>query len=67
MLTDLNERPVLQGRTEEELLQFITPQLEARAPFYEKADYTIEAPIKDIAEEDDQYIAEILYELIHNS
>jgi shikimate kinase len=67
MLTDLSERPVLQGRTEKELLQFISPQLEARAPFYEQADFVIEAPVKDIAEEDDKNIAEIIYELIHNS
>lgn len=67
MLTDLTERPVLQGRTEQELLQFITPQLEARAPFYEKADYIIDAPVKDIAEEDDKNIAEELYQLIINN
>ena len=64
MLTDLTERPVLQGRTEQELLAFITPQLEARAPFYEKADYIIDAPVKDIAEEDDKNIAEELWKLI---
>lgn len=67
MLTDLSERPVLQGRTEEELLQFITPQLEARAPYYEQADYIIDAPVKTIAAEDDQYIADIIYKLIQNS
>lgn len=67
MLTDLSERPILQGRTEKELLQFISPQLEARAPFYEQADFVIEAPVKDVAEEDDKNIAEIIYELIHNS
>ena len=67
MLTDLSTRPILQGRTEQELLAFITPQLEARAPFYEKADYIIDAPIKNIAEEDDQYIAKLIYELIHKS
>lgn len=67
MLTDLSTRPILQGRTEQELLAFIAPQLEARAPFYEKADYIIDAPIKDIAEEDDQYIAKLIYELIQNS
>jgi shikimate kinase len=67
MLTDLNERPVLQGRTKEELLQFITPQLEARTPYYEQADYIIDAPVKTIAAEDDQYIAEIHYKLILNS
>lgn len=64
MLTDLSTRPVLQGRTEEELLQFITPQLQAREPFYMKADYVIQAPVKDIAAEDDKHIAEILYQLI---
>jgi hypothetical protein len=64
MLTDLTERPVLQGRTEQELLSFITPQLEARAPFYEKADYIIDAPVQDIPEEDDFYIAEQLWKLI---
>ena len=64
MLTDLSQRPVLQGHTEEELLQFITPQLEAREPYYIKADYIIQAPIKVIAAEDDQYIAEMLYKMI---
>jgi shikimate kinase len=70
MLTNLNDRPILQGRTEQELLEFITPQLEARAPFYEKADYIIEAPIRNISdadilvEENDQQIAETIYTLI---
>lgn len=67
ILTNLSERPVLQGRTEEELLQFIKPQLKAREPFYEKANYIINAPVQDIAEEDDKNIAEILYKLIQNS
>ena len=64
MLTDLTQRPVLQGKTKKELLAFITPQLEAREPFYMKADYIIQAPVKEIAAEDDQYIAEMLYKLI---
>lgn len=67
MLTDLSERPILQGRTEQELLAFIQPQLEAREPFYMRADYVIQAPIKDIAAEDDEYIAEKLYEMITES
>lgn len=66
MLTDLSQRPVLQGRTEEELLQFITPQVEAREPFYLKADIVVEVPINDVAEEDDKHIAEMLYNLIKN-
>jgi len=64
MLTDLSNRPILQGRTEEELLAFITLQLQAREPFYMKADYVIEAPIQEIAEEDDKRIAEQLWKLI---
>lgn len=64
ILTDLSQRPVLQGRTEEELLQFITPQLQAREPFYMKADIVLEVPIKAIAEEDDQHIAKKLYDII---
>lgn len=67
MLTDLSERPVLQGRNEAELLTFITPQLQAREPFYEQADYIVQAPIKDIAPEDDKNIADMLYQLIVNN
>jgi shikimate kinase len=64
MLTDLSQRPVLQGRTENELLQFITPQLEAREVFYMKADYVVNAPVKEIAAEDDEHIAALLYDMI---
>jgi hypothetical protein len=64
MLTDLSTRPVLQGRSEEELLNFITPQLQAREPFYMKADHFVQAPVKTIAAEDDKHIAEILYQMI---
>jgi shikimate kinase len=64
MFTDLSQRPVLQGHTKEELLAFITPQLEAREPFYMKADYIVEAPVKEIAEDDDKHIAEQLWTLI---
>lgn len=61
-LTDLSERPVLQGRTEEELLAFITPQLEAREPFYSQAHHIIDVTICD--EESDERIAEDLFRLI---
>lgn len=64
MLTDLSQRPVLQGRTEKDLLAFITPQLEAREPFYMQANYVIEAPVQTIAAEDDAHIARMLYEMI---
>lgn len=61
-LTDLSERPVLQGRTEEELLAFIAPQLEAREPFYSKAHHILDVTICD--EESDERIAEELFRLI---
>lgn len=44
MLTDLSERPVLQGRTEDELTAFIRPQLEAREEFYRQATHIFDAP-----------------------
>ena len=61
-LTDLSERPVLQGRTEEELLAFIAPQLEAREPFYSKANHILDVDICD--ENSDERIAEELFEFI---
>ena len=65
MLTDLSKRPVLQGHTEEELLAFITPHLEAREPYYLQADYVVDAPVGDtIAKEDDEHLAQLLYKLI---
>ena len=63
-LTDLSERPVLQGRTEEELLNFIAPQLEAREPFYRKANHILDVDICD--EDSDERIAEELYQFIKN-
>lgn len=69
MLTDLSDRPVLQGRTEDELLRFIAPQLEAREPFYSRANYTIDAPISEsdqLSETDDEDIANELFQFITN-
>ena len=63
-LTDLSERPILQGRSKEELLEFITPQLEAREPFYNQADYIIDVKECDI--ESDIKIAEELCQLIQS-
>ncbi len=56
MLTDLSERPVLQGRTEEELLSFISPQLAAREEYYLKADHVVDAP--GFTEDADEQLAE---------
>ena len=62
ILTDLSERPVLQGRSEEELLAFIAPQLEAREPFYAKANHILDVDLCD--EESDERIAQELYEFL---
>ena len=64
-LTDLSERPVLQGRTEKELLDFIAPQLQAREPFYSQAHHILDVDICD--EESDERIAEDLFRLIRQS
>ena len=64
MLTDLSERPVLQGRTEEELLTFIAPQLEAREPYYCQAQHIIDAP--GFIPEADEQIAEQIWLLMQS-
>lgn len=64
LLTDLSERPVLQGKTEKELLAFIGPQLEAREPYYLKADYVINAP--GFVPQADQIIADQICQLIQS-
>ena len=61
-LTDLSERPVLQGRTEKELLAFIAPQLAAREPFYARANHILDVEVCD--EQSDEWIAEQLFRLI---
>ena len=61
-LTDLSERPVLQGKTEEELLAFIAPQLKAREPFYARANHILDVEICD--EDSDERIAEELFQFL---
>ena len=62
ILTDLSERPVLQGKTEKELLAFIAPQLEAREPFYAQAHHILDVEVCD--EASDERIAQELYEFL---
>ena len=64
-LTDLSDRPVLQGRTEQELLAFIAPQLEAREPFYSRAHHILD--VEQCDEQSDERIAEDLFRLIRQS
>jgi shikimate kinase len=64
-LTDLSTRPVLQGRTQEELLRFIAPQLAERDPIYSRANHVLD--IQQCDEESDQRIAEEIYQWIKNN
>jgi len=68
-LTDLNERPLLHGKDASEILDMITPQLMARIPYYEQADYIIDAPAAPdmpLDGSEDEQIAELLYNQIMN-
>lgn len=41
------ERPLLKGKTPDELIAFIREQLEKREPYYEKAQYTLDVNLMD--------------------
>ena len=41
------ERPLLKGKSEEDLLAFIKEQIEKREPFYTKARYTLDVSLMD--------------------
>ena len=42
-----NERPLLKGKTPDELRRFIAAQLQRREPFYSKARYTFDVSLMD--------------------
>mgnify|MGYP002623678924 CR=1 FL=1 len=42
-----NDRPLLRGKSQEELITFINEQLEKREPFYSKAGYTLDVSLLD--------------------
>ena len=41
------ERPLLKDKTPEELIDYITEHLKERAPYYEKAHYTLDVNVLD--------------------
>lgn len=41
------DRPLLKGKSEEELISFIREQLEKREPYYSKARYTVDVSLMD--------------------
>jgi shikimate kinase len=42
-----NDRPLLRGKSQEELITFIREQLEKREPFYTKARYSLDVSLMD--------------------
>jgi len=42
-----NDRPLLRGKSQEELITFIREQLKVREPFYTKARYTLDVTLMD--------------------
>jgi shikimate kinase len=42
LMTETNHRPLLKGKSKEELATFVYQKLEDRMPYYQQADYTIE-------------------------
>ena len=42
-----NDRPLLRGKSQEELITFIREQLEKRNPFYSKARYSLDVSLMD--------------------
>lgn len=66
-LTDLNERPIIEAKTETDLQRFVAWQMSAREAFYAQADYVVDASALAgviLTEDDDRRIAEHLYQLI---
>ncbi|MBR1448901.1 MAG: shikimate kinase [Prevotella sp.] len=47
LLMGKTERPLLKGKTPDELIAFIHEQLERREPFYSKAQYTLDVSLMD--------------------
>ena len=42
-----NDRPLLRGKSQDELITFIREQLKLREPFYTKARYTLDVTLMD--------------------
>ncbi|MBQ7509713.1 MAG: shikimate kinase [Prevotella sp.] len=47
LLMSKNDRPLLKGKSSEELIAYIREQLERREPYYSKARYTLDVSLMD--------------------
>ncbi len=63
-LSGIEQRPILQGKYGQELIDFVAWQMSGREEYYVQADYIIDAPFTMPAAEADEEIAEYLRELI---
>ena len=54
------ERPLIKGKSHDELLAFIREQLEKREPFYSKARYTLDVSLMDNYEKIKTSVAKII-------
>ncbi len=63
-LSGVAERPILQNKCGQELLDFVAWQMSGREEYYVQADYIIDAPFTAPAAEADEEVAEYLYNLI---
>ena len=50
LLMGKGDRPLLKGKTPDELITFIRQQLESREPYYNKARYTLDVSLMDNTE-----------------
>ena len=66
-LSGTEHRPILRNRHGQELLEFVEWQMSGREEFYNQADIIIDAPLGELAEDNDEQIAQHLYQLIKNN
>ena len=58
--SDYSQRPMLKGKTKEELKHFLSQKLEDRLPFYSRADFSIDTQIAESPEK----LASMLFVLV---
>ncbi len=63
-LSGIEQRPILQNKRGQELIDFVAWQMSGREEYYVQADYVIDVPFTAPAAEADEEIAEYLYKLI---
>ena len=66
-LSGTEHRPLVRGKSGRELLDFVEWQMSGRAPFYEQADYIIDADFGMLHETDDEMLAEKIFKIIEDN